>query len=82
MKFPIFSEWPVLGLAVDFYFEFPTFPEANSFGVLEVYSPRMVSGVRYIVVLEGTVTGMYKEDEVHNEKTHGIHRKRASRIWQ
>lgn len=27
-----------------------------------------VSGVRYIVVLEGTVTGMYKEDEVHNEK--------------
>ena len=59
---------------MDVYFEFPTFPEANSFGVLEVYSPRMVSGVRYIVVLEGTVTGMYKEDEVHNEKRMVTHK--------
>jgi len=70
---------------VDFYFEkLPPFQRQNSIrGLLEVYSRMVsVSGVRYIVVLEGTVTGMYKEDEVHNEKTHGIHTKRASRIWQ
>ena len=70
---------------MDFYFEkLPPFQRQNSIrDVLEVYSRMVsVSGVRYIVVLEGTVTGMYKEDEVHNEKTRGIHRKRASRIWQ